>query len=52
MTTNWWLKTIEMFSFMAVPDPGIEPRSLALQTDSLPSEPSGTPHSGGHKFEI
>ena len=24
MTTNWWLKTIEMFSFMAVPDPGIE----------------------------
>ena len=24
-----------------LPDPGIEPRSLALQTDSLPSEPPG-----------
>ena len=23
------------------PDPGIEPRSLALQADTLPSEPSG-----------
>ena len=26
-----------------LPDPGIEPGSPALQTDSLPSEPSGTP---------
>jgi len=25
------------------PDPGIKPRSPALQTDSLPSEPSGKP---------
>ena len=24
-----------------LPDPGIEPRSLALQSDSLPSEPPG-----------
>ena len=24
-----------------LPDPGIEPRSLALQADSLPSEPPG-----------
>ena len=24
-----------------LPDPGIEPRSLALQTDTLPSEPPG-----------
>ena len=27
-----------------LPDPGIEPRSPALQTDSLPSEPLGKPH--------
>ena len=26
-----------------VPDPGIEPRSLALQVDSLSSEPPGKP---------
>ena len=26
------------------PNPGIEPRSPALQTDSLPSEPPGTPN--------
>ena len=25
------------------PDPGIEPGSLALQADSLPSEPQGKP---------
>ena len=24
-----------------LPDPGVEPRSLALQADSLPSEPQG-----------
>jgi len=24
-----------------LPDPGIEPKSLALQTDALPSEPPG-----------
>ena len=28
----------------ALPDPGIEPRSPALQTDSFPCEPSGKPH--------
>ena len=27
-----------------LPDPGIEPRSLALQADSLPSEPPGKPN--------
>ena len=27
-----------------LPDPGIEPRSLALQVDSLPCEPLGKPH--------
>ena len=26
-----------------LPDPGIEPRSPALQTDTLPSEPPGKP---------
>ena len=26
-----------------LPNPGIEPRSPALQVDSLPSEPSGIP---------
>ena len=26
-----------------IPDPGIEPRSPALQADALPSEPSGKP---------
>ena len=26
-----------------LPDPGTEPRSLALQADSLPSEPPGKP---------
>ena len=26
-----------------LPDPGIKPRSLALQADSLPSEPLGKP---------
>ena len=28
-----------------LPDPGIKPRSPALQADSLPSEPSEKPHS-------
>ena len=27
-----------------IPNPGIEPRSPALQVDSLPSEPPGKPH--------
>ena len=27
-----------------LPSPGIEPRSPALQADSLPSEPAGKPH--------
>ena len=29
-----------------LPNPGIEPRSPALQADSLPSEPPGKPHQG------
>ena len=29
-----------------LPDPGIKPRSPALQTDSLPSEPPGKLHTG------
>ena len=27
-----------------LPDPGIEPRSPALQADSLPAEPAGKPY--------
>ena len=27
-----------------LPNPGIEPRSLALQADSLPAEPPGEPN--------
>ena len=27
-----------------LPDPGTEPRSVALQADSLPSEPPGKPY--------
>ena len=27
-----------------LPNPGIEPRSPALQVDSLPAEPQGKPH--------
>ena len=30
-----------------LPDPGIKPRSPALQADSLPSEPSGKPMNTG-----
>ena len=30
-----------------LPDPGIEPRSPALQADSLPAEPQGKPRSTG-----
>ena len=30
-----------------LPDPGIEPRSLALQADALLSEPPGAPSKGG-----
>ena len=30
-----------------LPDPGIEPRSLALQADSLPAEPQGKPKNTG-----
>ena len=32
-----------------LPNPGIEPRSLALQADSLRSEPSGKPVVGGKR---
>ena len=30
-----------------LPNPGIEPRSLALQVDSLPAEPQGKPENTG-----
>ena len=35
-----------------LPNPGIEPRSPALQVDSLPSEPPGKLGSGGCHIEI
>ena len=34
-----------------LPSPGIEPRSPALQMDSLPSEPPGKPSSGLFPWE-
>ena len=36
-----------MPSFRNLPIPGIEPRSLALQADSLPSKPPGKPKNTG-----
>ena len=39
-----FLNTIPFLSPRDPPNPGIEPRSLALQADSLPSEPPGKPH--------
>ena len=35
-----------------LPNPGIEPRSLALQADSLPSEPPGKPLDELYNHEI
>ena len=36
---------VAISSSRGFPDPGIEPMSSALQTDSLPSEPPGKPTS-------
>ena len=39
-------KILEWVAFLStgdLPNPGIEPRSPALQVDSLPAEPSGKP---------
>ena len=36
-----------MLSSRDLPNPGIQPRSPALQTDSLPSEPPGKPKNIG-----
>ena len=35
-----------------LPNPGIEPRSLALQADSLPSEPPGKPFAHHNMLQI
>ena len=35
-----------------LPDPGIEPRSPALQTDALPSEPPGKPTEELYKKDL
>ena len=37
------LEWVTMSFSRGLPEPGIEPRSLALQADSLPSEPPGSP---------
>ena len=37
------LEWVAIFFSRGFPDPGTKPGSLALQTDSLPSEPSGKP---------
>ena len=47
------LKWVSMPSLGDLPHPGIEPRSPALQVDSLPSEPPGKPiciHTHIHVF--
>ena len=39
-------KILEWVAFLSpgdLPNPGVEPRSLALQADSLPAEPQGKP---------
>ena len=44
------LHTLEWVAFPSpgdLPNPGIEPRSPALQTDSLPAEPQGKPKNIG-----
>ena len=37
-------------SLVYLPDPGVEPVSLALQVDSLPSEPTGKPEKRREPF--
>ena len=39
--------TIPFLSPGDLPNPGMEPRSLTLQADSLPSEPQGKPKNSG-----
>ena len=41
------LEWITMPSSRDLPNPGIEPRSLSLRADSLPSEPPGKPKNTG-----
>ena len=56
--TSWTIQSMEFsrpeywsewpFPFLGdLPNPGIEPRSPALQADSLPAEPEGKPNSTG-----
>ena len=37
---------------MDLPDPGIKPRSSALQADSLPAEPQGKPKNTGVAYPL
>ena len=41
------LEWVANFSWQYLPNPGIEPRSPALQADSLPAEPQGEPKNAG-----
>ena len=38
------LELVAMRSSRDLPNPGIKPRSLSLQVDSLPTEPAGKPN--------
>ena len=41
-------RILEWVAFLGdLPDPGIEPKSPALQVDSLPAEPQGKPKNIG-----
>ena len=42
------LEWVAIHFFEDPPDPGIEPESLALQANSLPSEPPGKPLTDKH----
>ena len=44
------LEWIAIPSSRRLPDPGLEPRSLALQADSLPFEPPGKPRNQPRDF--
>ena len=46
------LKWVAMFSSRESSQPRIEPRSLALQADSLPSEPPGKPFAHHNMLQI
>ena len=46
------LELIAISYFKDLPDPGIEPKSPALQVDSLPAESSGKSLGSGAKLKV